>query len=127
MELSSSKTVAQFLRPEMENSDAEEFWALALNSLCHLIRARMLFRGTVDACFIHPRDVFRFALICNASSLIVAHNHPSGICVPSQADVQLSHNLKRAGVLLQIPILDHIIVTSDSHFSFAESLWRKRE
>ena len=62
-------------------ADVEEFWALALNSEKELLMCSCLFRGTVDNCLVHPRDVFRFALFNNASSLIVAHNHPTGQAV----------------------------------------------
>ena len=57
----------------------------------------MLFRGTVDSCFVHPRDVFRFALLANATSIIVGHNHPSGVSTPSPADEELTGNLRKSG------------------------------
>jgi DNA repair protein RadC len=124
MVLSNSKSVAEYLRTRIICHDVEEFWGLALNPACDLLAAKMLFRGTVDACFIHPRDVFRFALQTNASSLVVAHNHPSGACEPSRADVEMSRKLRLAGDLLQIPLVDHVIVVQDMHFSFADRFWR---
>ena len=76
--------------------DIEEFWAVALNAQNEVIAARCLFRGTVDACFFHPRDVFRFACLNNASSVLVAHNHPSGSVEPSIEDLRLTKQLWQA-------------------------------
>lgn len=100
---------------------------IALNSLCVVISAEMLFRGTADSCLVHPRDIFRFALLKNAISLIVGHNHPSQSQYPSQEDVSISRELRRAGQLLKIPLLDHVIVTEEQHFSFAESFWGRNQ
>ena len=126
MELATSRTAAVYLRKFLVQSEVEELWVIALNPLCHIIRSSMLFRGTVDRCFVHPRDVFRFALLNNASSLIVGHNHPSGCPQPSQADEVLTQNLRTLGELLQIPLADHVIITDKDYFSFAESRWKDR-
>jgi DNA repair protein RadC len=123
MALTSSKIAAQYFRRSMATSEVEELWIVALNPLCEVIKSSMLFRGTVDTCFVHPRDVFRFAILNNASSVIVGHNHPSGCCEPSRADEELTKKLKEIGILLQIPLADHVIVTSKKYFSFAESRW----
>lgn len=101
-------------------SDAEEFWASALSPDKGLIRTECLFRGTVDACMIHPRDLFRFALRNNASSLIVAHNHPSQNLQPSKEDLLIHRQLLKASLLLQIPIVDHLIITTNGYTSFLE-------
>lgn len=101
--------------------DVEEFWAVALNSKKQVINSAMLFRGTVDHCMVHPRDIFRFGILENASSMLVAHNHPSGDCLPSIEDIQLTRKIEKAGLLLQVPLIDHIIVNADSYFSFADA------
>lgn len=103
--------------------DVEEFWALALNSQKRLLRSKMLFRGTVDRCQIHPRDVFRFACLENASSILVAHNHPSADATPSEEDLEITERLIIAGNLLEIPVIDHLIVSRDGYSSFANSDW----
>jgi DNA repair protein RadC len=126
MELTSSRTAALYLRKSMAKSEVEKLWVIALNPLCEVIRSTMLFRGTVDSCFVHPRDIFRFALLSNASSLIVGHNHPSGCSEPSKADENLTQKLREIGSLLQIPLADHVIVTEKNYFSFAESRWRDK-
>jgi DNA repair protein RadC len=120
MILSNSKCVADYLRGRFICPDVEEFWSLALNPGCELLAAKMLFRGTVDCCLIHPRDVFRFALQTNATTLVVGHNHPSGNCEPSRADIAMTKKLRAGGELLQIPVVDHVIVGAESHFSFAD-------
>src|SRR6185312_5767265 len=90
--------------------------------------AACLFRGTVDGCFFHPRDVFRYAIVHNASALIVAHNHPSGSPRPSPEDIEITRQLEAAGELLQVPIVDHVIITRRGYFSFLEAgMMRSRE
>lgn len=124
MQVLSSKAAAEFLRNKVKSKTVEEFWAVALNPQCKVIRVKMIFRGTVDFCLVHPRDIFRFALKTNASSIIVAHNHPSGSPRPSRADIYISHKLKQAGVLLEIPLVDHIILGGSGHYSFADHYWK---
>lgn len=104
--------------------DVEEFWGLALSSNKRLIKARCLFRGTVDACLIHPRDIFRFGCLTNASSLIVAHNHPSDELLPSHADTVMTQRLVKAGKLMQIPIIDHLILGQNNYKSFFDECWK---
>ena len=127
MELDTSRKAAVFFRKTIGQAEIEEFWIAALNPQCQVINAVMLFRGTVDSCFVHPRDVFRFGLQFNASSVLVGHNHPSGQSKPSSADVELTTRLREAGLLLQIPLVDHIIIAKGSYFSFAESSWQDKE
>ena len=103
--------------------DVEEFWALALGPTKNLLRSEMLFRGTVDTCLVHPRDVFRFACLNNASSIIVAHNHPSGELEPSEQDLLITRKLIRASKLFEIPVIDHLIITRGSFASFAMKGW----
>lgn len=110
------------LKVQMRN-DIEEFWALALGPGKLLLAAEMIFRGTVDACLIHPRDVFRFACRTNASGLIIAHNHPSGDSRPSEQDLLMTRRLVEAADLFEIPILDHLILVDGGYSSFADERW----
>jgi len=103
--------------------DVEELWALALGPKKNLYRSRMIFRGTVDACLVHPRDIFRFACMENASSLIIAHNHPSDDLQPSEQDILFTRQLVRAGRMIEIPIVDHLILTRSGYSSFAMEGW----
>lgn len=77
-------------------------------------------RGTINTSLVHPREVFKRALLNNASDIIVAHNHPSGDPNPSKEDIQITKRLKEAGNLLGINLLDHIIVGEDKYISFKE-------
>jgi DNA repair protein RadC len=100
--------------------DCEEFWAAALTADKQLLRTVCLFRGTVDSCLIHPRDLFRFAVLENASALIIAHNHPSQNKEPSLEDIQVNKKLIQAAKIMQIPILDHLIITNEGYSSFLD-------
>lgn len=77
-------------------------------------------RGTINTSLVHPREVFKRALLNNASNIMVAHNHPSGDPNPSKEDIQITERLKEAGNLLGINLLDHIIVGEDKYISFKE-------
>lgn len=126
MLIRNSRVAAQVFREKMELAEVEEVWVLALSPLLKVLGERMLFRGTVDSCMVHPRDVFRFGLLKNAAYLMVGHNHPSGECLPSDEDYLWTKKLRSGSELLQIPLLDHVIVTEDSFFSFASEIWASR-
>lgn len=120
MKISSPQQAGSYLRRVMR-SDVEEFWAMAFDSDRNLLAAECLFRGTVDSCFFHPRDVFRFACRTNAASLIVAHNHPSQNPLPSMEDEDITRTVLQAADIMAIPVVDHLIVTNDEIFSFMAS------
>lgn len=117
--IESCKDAYLLLKPHF-NSNAEEFWGLFLNSQLHLISLILIHRGTVDSCAIHPRDLFREAFKSNCSSIIIAHNHPSLSAEPSDEDFKLTKKLKRIGILMQIPIVDHIVFTPTDYYSFKD-------
>jgi DNA repair protein RadC len=119
MNISSPREAFQYLSPRMA-VEVEEFWVLALNSEKRLIAAVCLFRGTVNYCPFHPRDVFRFAYLNNACSLIVAHNHPSGTALPSEQDRRTTRRLLDAAELLEVAVDDHLIVAGETYYSFQE-------
>ena len=77
-------------------------------------------RGTIDGASVHPREVVREALACNAAAVILSHNHPSGVAEPSQADELITHRLRDALALVEIRVLDHLIVAGRASISFAE-------
>ena len=109
----------QYLRDRLL-ADVEEFWTVSLNSEKAVLDSQCTFRGSVDVCLFHPRDVFRFALLHNASSVLVAHNHPSGTALPSAGDQLVTRQLVRSGRMLQLPVVDHLIVAGDRYYSFRE-------
>ena len=112
---------------DLVSSDVEEFWCLALGPKKELLGSKMLFRGTVDQCLAHPRDVFRFAVSQNASSVLIAHNHPSGELIPSMEDLRFTRQLVTASSMMQIPVIDHVIVTSKGYMSMRQEGWIRFE
>jgi DNA repair protein RadC len=112
---------ARVVRP-LFNPDQETCVVVCVNVRNCLIDAHVVAIGTVHSVEVHPRDVFRHAIRCNAAWIVVAHNHPSGDPTPSQEDVTLTRRLQQAGELLGIPLVDHVVVTTDSHRSITETM-----
>ncbi len=108
--MDAAATVYRFLAGELRYEEQEKLVALLLDSHHHLVRRVTVGQGTLTRLLVHPRDVFREAIRHNASSLIIAHNHPSGDPTPSKMDVSLTHELVRAGELLHVPLIDHVVV-----------------
>jgi DNA repair protein RadC len=96
------------------------FVALFLDSQHRVLRADELFRGTLSQTSVYPREVVKAALAANAAAVIFAHNHPSGVAQPSQADELLTRSLKEALALVDVKVLDHFIVAGHQALSFAE-------
>lgn len=108
-------TSADFFRLRLAGRDTEAFDVAFLDTAHRLIAAETLFTGGVDGAEVHVRVVAQRALAHNAAALLVAHNHPSGIAVPSAADLALTHRLHAALALFDIRLLDHLIVGRDVH------------
>jgi DNA repair protein RadC len=87
------------------------------NNTCGFVIASI---GGVSATIVDQKIIFQHALLCNASSMILCHNHPSGNLNPSDADIRMTNTIKEGGKILSIELLDHVILTEDSHFSFAD-------
>lgn len=98
----------------------EHFVVLYLNTLRQLLEARVISIGTISATLVHPREVFSPVLSLGASSIVVAHNHPSGNLDPSAEDTALTRRLRQAGDILGIELADHLIVSESSYYSFKE-------
>jgi DNA repair protein RadC len=98
----------------------EHFVLFLLDTRNHILKKEVVSVGTLDAALVHPREVFRSAIAANASQVIVAHNHPSGNPEPSAEDITITNRLKKAGELIGIELLDHVVVTKDSYQSFRE-------
>lgn len=101
----------------------EVFACLYLDNRHRVIAFEELFRGTIDGASVHPREVVRSALKHNAAALVFAHNHPSGVAEPSDADRRLTQRLKDALALVDIRVLDHFVVADGEVVSFAERGW----
>ncbi len=102
---------------DMRNLPKEHLRGLYLNSHNRLIRDEVISIGTINSSIIHPREVFRPAIECNAAAVVLAHNHPSGEAKPSDEDVEITAQLVQAGKILGITILDHVIITRDTFTS----------
>lgn len=99
----------------------EEVYLICLNSKNVSSGFFMIGKGTVNSCHINTRDIFIRALLSSAVYVILCHNHPSQNTTPSAADIQLTKKIKEAGALLDIPLLDHIIISKENYFSFSEA------
>ena len=118
--LSSPRVVKDFLRLRFSGLQHEVFCVLYLDRRHHLIACEDLFRGTVDAASVFPREIVKACLRHNASSILCAHNHPTNNPSPSQADELITTRIKAAVELLDLRLLDHCIVTAGETVSFAE-------
>jgi DNA repair protein RadC len=102
--------VAEYFRPWLAARPTESFWILALDSRLRPLACVPIAEGTLTACIIHPREVYAAAVRSRAASIIAVHNHPSGDPDPSDADEALTDRLTEAGLILGIPLVDHVIV-----------------
>ena len=119
--LDSPAVVSQLLSPLLDGLDREHFVVLALDARNRPIGAHTVSVGSLSAAIVHPREVFKFAILANAAAVILAHNHPSGDCAPSTDDVELTKRLVGAGELLGIAVLDHVVVAEGGFISLREA------
>jgi DNA repair protein RadC len=117
---SNPKITANYLTARLAQHPYEVFTLIYLDNRHRFIAAEDLFRGTIDGATVHPREVVKEALKHNAAAVIIAHNHPSGVAEPSNADELITRRLKEALNLVDIRVLDHIIVAGGTTTSFAE-------
>lgn len=108
--LDTPERIADLLREENRSHAVENFQVVMLNTRRKLIRVERISQGTLDTLLIHPREVFKAAISANASAIVIVHNHPSGDPTPSEADIKVTRDLIRAGQLLKIDVLDHVIL-----------------
>ncbi len=108
--LDTPESVADLLREENRLYEVEHFQIVLLNTRRKLIRIELISQGTLDTLLVHPREVFKSAILANASAMVLVHNHPSGDPTPSEADIKVTRDLIRAGQLLMIDVLDHVIL-----------------
>ncbi|HWD21048.1 MAG TPA: DNA repair protein RadC [Verrucomicrobiae bacterium] len=108
--LDTPESVAGLLREDNRAYEVENFQVVLLNARKRLIRVERVSQGLVDTLLVHPREVFKSAIAANASFVVLAHNHPSGDPTPSEQDVKVTRDLVRAGRLLQIEVVDHVIL-----------------
>ena len=114
-----TSNTTDYLKIKLANLEYEEFHVLLLNNQHGLIEDVCMFKGTIDGATVYPREVLKLALHYNAAAVILAHNHPSGMCLPSESDRLITERLKEALSLVDIRVLDHIIVGGMDTHSFA--------
>lgn len=120
VKVTSSKVMYQEMYPIIGKLAHEEFWVVYLNNANKIIFKAQLSKGGITGTIVDVRLVFKIALEQNAVAIVLAHNHPSGKLQASEADIQVTKRIKNAGLQLDISVLDHIIVTEHSYFSFAD-------
>jgi DNA repair protein RadC len=113
--------VHRLLLPRIQPLEVECFFVLSLGSQSQLRAIEEVTRGTLTSSLVHPREVFRAAILAGAAGIIVVHNHPSGDPAPSADDRAATRQLVDAGRLLDVPVYDHVIIAGDRHVSFAEA------
>ena len=105
---------------EYTDKEKEYFLLVTLDGSSHMIEKRVIHIGTLNQSLVHPREVFRSAILDNAAGIIVAHNHPSGTLEPSRADIQITQRLKEVAKLVGIELLDHVILSKQGYYSFSD-------
>ena len=118
--ITSSKDVYEMMKATMLDLPHEEFWLLMLNRANSVIKKELISRGGVAGTVVDTKIIFKTAVDNQASSIIVCHNHPSGNLKPSEADFKITKNIKEAGKIMEITLLDHLIITENGFYSFMD-------
>ncbi|HNQ36734.1 MAG TPA: DNA repair protein RadC [Prolixibacteraceae bacterium] len=119
--ITGSHEAAALMTPLLGDLNHEEFWILLLNRSNRVLDKYMVSKGGITGTVIDVRTIMKCAVEKSATSMILCHNHPSGNLSPSDADLQITRKIKDAGQLMEIQVLDHLIITQKSHFSFADN------
>lgn len=123
--ITSSKEAAEIAGKKLRRLEHEEFWVAFLNRANMILSFEMLFKGALDSVNVSHRDIIAKALSKKATNIIVFHNHPSGCPTPGTADIEKTRMLQKACKMMEIGMLDHIIVSPGSYFSFADECTTK--
>ena len=118
--ISSPKDAYEMIKEQLEGLDREQFIVACLNTKNEPTNISVVAVGTLNKAIVHPREVFKTAILSNAASIMAFHNHPSGNTEPSQQDIQLTNRLYEAGELLGIKLLDHLIIGDGTFTSLKE-------
>lgn len=115
--ISNPDSILDFIKSEIGSLENEHFLVVCLNTKNAVINYKVLFIGTVDMAVVHPRDIFKFAIANNATSIICAHNHPSSDVNPSKQDLRITNVIRETGELVGIRLLDHVVVSAHEVYS----------
>lgn len=118
--ITTSKDVYDLMKPILLDLPHEEFWLLILNRANLVVKKELISRGGVTGTVVDTKIIFKAAIENYACSIVICHNHPSGNLKPSEADIRITKNIKDAGKLMEIPLLDHLIITENGFYSFTD-------
>ena len=121
IKLDSSNSIYEFIKNDLVYKKQEFFYCLYLDTKKFLIEKKLLFIGTLNNASVHPREIFKYAYLLSADSIICIHNHPSGDTLPSKEDILLTNKLVEIGKILGISVIDHIIVGNNNYYSFYDN------
>lgn len=126
IKLDSSEKIYQFYKNDFISIKQEIFYVLLYDTKMNLIEKKEIHKGTVNAVDIHPREVFKEAIKESATFIIAMHNHPSGDTSPSKEDIEVTNRLSEIGEIIGIKLLDHIIISTESYYSFYEERYKNK-
>ena len=115
-----AEDVFNYFHERLKDKKQEEFWILMLNNMNYIQEERLVSKGTLDKTLIHPREIFRYAIKNAVSKIILVHNHPDGDSTPSRNDLEITEELVKAGNLMGIKVVDHIIIGNGEKWSWKE-------
>lgn len=118
--ISSAKDVFDLFHERLKDEKQENFYVLMLNTQNYIIEERIISKGTLDKTLIHPREIFRYAIKNAVSKIVLVHNHPDGDPTPSSNDLEITEELIKAGNLLGIKVIDHVIIGNKEKWSWKE-------
>ena len=118
--IESAETIFELFQPQFQDLEHEEFWIVLLNRANHFLAEHCISKGGIHGTVADIRLIFRHALEAHATSIIMIHNHPSGRLRPSKADIDLTEKAKQSGLMLDIPLIDHVIIGATGFYSFAD-------
>lgn len=121
VKLDSSKIIYDYIKSDLMFKKQEYFYCLYLDTKKYLIDKKLLYIGTLNKSIVHPREVFKYAYLLSADSIICIHNHPTGDTIPSKDDIILTNKLKEIGKINGINVIDHIIVGNNNYYSFYDN------
>lgn len=121
LQITNAEVVFEYFKNIFEDKKQEYFYCVYLDNIKKVLEKKLLFIGTINQSLVHPREVFKEALLLSASGIICVHNHPSGNILPSKDDITLTKRLIEVGNLMGIKIIDHLIIGKNKYYSFMEN------
>lgn len=121
IKLTNVELVFNYYKDILKDETQECFCCVYLDVTKKVIKDKLLFKGTLNYSLVHPREVFKEAFLLNATAIICVHNHPSGNIEPSRQDIEITNNLVELGLIHGIKVLDHVIISDNSYYSFLEN------